>query len=69
MNAPQFIDSIAASVDFVLDHIPGDIVLGIPLGIGKPNHFVNALYRRIKAHPARSQDHHRAIAGKASRQK
>ncbi len=53
MNAPQFIDSIDASVDFVLDHIPGDIVLGIPLGIGKPNHFVNALYRRIKAHPAR----------------
>ncbi len=53
MSSPQFIDSIEASVDYVLDHIPGEIVLGIPLGIGKPNHFVNALYRRIKGNPAR----------------
>jgi acyl-CoA hydrolase len=46
-------DSIAAAVDHVLDTTPGDIVLGIPLGVGKPNPFVNALYRRIKANPAR----------------
>jgi len=49
----QFIDSIEAAVDRVLDTVPGDIVLGIPLAIGKPNPFVNALYRRIKANPAR----------------
>jgi acyl-CoA hydrolase len=47
------IDSIAAAVDHVLDTVEGDIVLGIPLGIGKPNPLVNALYRRIKANPAR----------------
>jgi acyl-CoA hydrolase len=47
------IASIAAAVDHVLDTIPGDIVLGIPLGVGKPNPFVNALYRRIKDNPAR----------------
>jgi len=52
-NATLFIDRIDAAVDHVLDTIPGDIVLGIPLGIGKPNPFVNALYRRIKANPAR----------------
>ncbi|HRI18984.1 MAG TPA: acetyl-CoA hydrolase, partial [Burkholderiaceae bacterium] len=46
-------DTIAAAVDQVLDRIPGTIVLGVPLGIGKPNPFVNALYRRIKANPAR----------------
>ncbi|MES2950779.1 MAG: acetyl-CoA hydrolase/transferase C-terminal domain-containing protein, partial [Pseudomonadota bacterium] len=42
------IASIAAAVDHVLATIPGPIVLGIPLGVGKPNPFVNALYRRIK---------------------
>ncbi len=47
------IDSIDAAVDHVLDTIKGDIVLGLPLGIGKPNVFANALYRRIKANPAR----------------
>ena len=53
MKMPLFIDSIEAAVDHVLDTIPGDIVLGIPLGVGKPNPFVNALYRRIKGNPAR----------------
>ncbi len=53
MSAPLFVDSIHAAVDHVLDTIPGDIVLGIPLGVGKPNPFVNALYRRIKGNPAR----------------
>jgi hypothetical protein len=46
-------NSIDAAVDHVLDVTPGDIVLGIPLGVGKPNPFVNALYHRIKANPAR----------------
>jgi acyl-CoA hydrolase len=53
MSAPLFIDSIEAAVDHVLDTVSGDIVLGIPLAVGKPNPFVNALYKRIKANPAR----------------
>jgi hypothetical protein len=53
MTAAIRIDSIDAAVDYVLDKIPGEIVLGIPLAIGKPNPFVNTLYRRIKANPAR----------------
>ncbi|MDP2369692.1 acetyl-CoA hydrolase/transferase C-terminal domain-containing protein [Rhodoferax sp.] len=53
MANPLYIDSIDAAVDHVLDSIPGDIVLGIPLGVGKPNPFVNALYHRIKMNPAR----------------
>jgi acyl-CoA hydrolase len=52
-TTPLFIDHLDAAVDHVLDTIGGDIVLGLPLGIGKPNPFVNALYRRIKANPAR----------------
>lgn len=53
MKEPLIITSMEACVDHILDTIPGTIVLGIPLGIGKPNPLVNALYRRIKANPAR----------------
>ena len=53
LKQPLFIDSIKAAVDHLLDRIPGKIVLGIPLAVGKPNPFVNALYMRIKANPAR----------------
>lgn len=54
MTAPLFITSIDACVDHILAAVPGPIVMGIPLGVGKPNPLVNALYRRIKADPARS---------------
>jgi acyl-CoA hydrolase len=54
MPTPLMMNSIDAAVDHVLDVTPGDIVLGIPLGVGKPNPFVNALYHRIKANPARN---------------
>ncbi len=50
---PLVIDRLDTAVDAVLSRVSGDIVLGIPLGIGKPNPFVNALYRRVKADPAR----------------
>ena len=53
MTAPLFIDSIDTCVDHILKTIPGPIVLGIPLGVGKPNPLVNALYRRVKADPSR----------------
>jgi len=53
MGRPLTMDSMDAGVDYILDRVPGDIVLGIPLGVGKPNPFVNALYRRIKSNPTR----------------
>jgi acyl-CoA hydrolase len=49
----QILDTVDAAVDEVLARIPGRIVLGLPLGIGKPNPFVNRLYQRIKADPDR----------------
>ena len=45
--------SIEQAVDDVLARLPAHIHMGMPLGLGKPNHFVNALYRRIKDLPER----------------
>ena len=38
------------------------VVLAVPLGLGKPNHLINALYRRIAADPARRLTIHTALS-------
>ena len=45
--------SIERAVDDVLARLPVHIHLGLPLGLGKANRFVNALYQRIKLLPER----------------
>ena len=45
--------SIDQAVDHVLAHLPAHIHMGLPLGLGKPNAFVNALYARIRELPER----------------
>ncbi|MEB0043852.1 MULTISPECIES: acetyl-CoA hydrolase/transferase C-terminal domain-containing protein [unclassified Pseudomonas] len=45
--------SIEQAVDDVLARLPAHIHMGMPLGLGKPNHFANALYRRIAQLPER----------------
>lgn len=45
--------SIEQAVDDVLERLPAHIHLGMPLGLGKPNLFANALYRRIAELPER----------------
>ena len=45
--------SLEHSIDQVLQAIDGPLHLGLPLGLGKPNRWVNALYARIKLLPER----------------
>lgn len=43
---PHVYDTVDACVDYVIERVGRDIRLAAPLGIGKPNHLINALYRR-----------------------
>ena len=46
---PVRLGDVEAAVDRILEHIGDEIVLGLPLGLGKPVELVNALYRRAQA--------------------
>ncbi|MBH3340416.1 acetyl-CoA hydrolase/transferase family protein [Pseudomonas mendocina] len=45
--------TIEQAVELVLSEIDGPIHLGLPLGLGKPNRWVNALYERVRNLPER----------------
>jgi len=38
-------------IDRIIDKVGKDLVVGTPLAAGKPNHLLNALYRRVKNNP------------------
>ncbi|NND65113.1 MAG: acetyl-CoA hydrolase [Gammaproteobacteria bacterium] len=40
--------SIADTVDKIVERLDGNIVMGCPLGLGKPNQLIDALYERAK---------------------
>lgn len=54
--------SIETAVDEVIRATQGRIRLGLPLGLGKPNAFVNALYRRVAKDPALQMDIYTALS-------
>jgi acyl-CoA hydrolase len=45
--------SLEPAIEAILQRGGDHIAIAAPLGLGKPNHLLNALYRRIKAEPAR----------------
>lgn len=50
-DASQRLNDIEACVDAVIGRVGKTITLGLPLGLGKPVRFVNALYQRAKDDP------------------
>jgi len=47
------LDSVDIAVDHILARVAGPLVVATPLGLGKPNRLINALYRRVKDDPSR----------------
>lgn len=45
------IKELDSLVDKVIKKVGNEIVLGTPLGAGKANGFINAIYKRVKANP------------------
>ena len=62
MPQPQAIASIDACVERIVEACGEHIVLATPLGLGKPNRLINALYRRIARDPARRLTIHTALS-------
>lgn len=54
MSRPERIADAATALTRILERCPPAIVAAAPLGLGKPNRLLNALYEAIKADPARS---------------
>jgi acyl-CoA hydrolase len=54
-KSPSEVDNprCEAIVDRILAYAKDDVAIAAPLGLGKPNHLLNAIYRRFKADPSR----------------
>jgi len=47
-NNPQILTQVEHAVDAILAKLGKRIVMATPLGLGKPNQLINALYQRAK---------------------
>ena len=49
---PVYYEDVERCVDDLVAKVGKKVIMAIPLAVGKPNHLVNAVYRRIKADPS-----------------
>jgi len=49
---PEFLTNVDSCVDRIFVHARGELRVGAPLGLGKPNVLLNAIYARVKQDPA-----------------
>jgi len=51
-KSPVYYQDVEKCVDDVISKVGKKIIFGMPLGLGKPNQFANALYQRAKKDPS-----------------
>lgn len=51
-NLQREFSTVEACVEHALATVGSEIVLGVPLGLGKPNQLVNAFFRRAREDPS-----------------
>ena len=51
-GSPRDVSTVEACVEHALAAVGKEIVLGVPLGLGKPNQLVNAFFRRAAGDPS-----------------
>lgn len=51
-SSPQIFDNAATIADAIISRVGRKIVMALPLGLGKPNHIVNALVHRAMDDPS-----------------
>src|SRR5476651_1604480 len=51
-NVPVYFDQAEQLTDEILDRVGKNIVLALPLGLGKANHVANSLFRRAAGNPS-----------------
>jgi len=56
------IKSCTEAIDYLLKEISGAIRLGAPLGLGKPNVFLNQLFDRLRVQPERQLELYTALS-------
>ncbi len=62
MREPLRLASLDEAVSLILERAGQHLIAAIPLGLGKPNRLVNALYARVKGDPALQLDLYTALS-------
>lgn len=62
MSRPDRVTDTATALACLLERCPKAIVAAAPLGLGKPNRLLNALYDAVKADPSRSLQLYTALS-------